>query len=70
MIKMIEELRRRMNEYSEKFSKLEDVKKTQTELKKMITDLKIYILQKKSTVEEEQTSELEDSDENHFHRTE
>ena len=49
MIKMIKELGRRMDEYSEKFSKLEDVKKTQTELKKTITDFK-HILQKNSRI--------------------
>ena len=38
-----------MDEYSEKFSKLEDVKKTQTELKKTITDFK-HILQKNSRI--------------------
>ena len=41
IIKMLKELRRRMDEHSEKFNReLENIKKNQTELKNIITEIK------------------------------
>ena len=40
ILKMIKELRRRMDEHSEKFNKeLEDIENNQTDLKKTITEI-------------------------------